>query len=302
MYLCQNIEFCRNGIGGRACPEPHAFKPARRPTVEGGTAFRSRSGKGGTLNGQEALKRENEALRERISRLSVAVLRVSTSLDLTTVLHEAVECVCTLTGARCGVITTLDDSGQPEDFVTSGFTEEERLQLPDVHSLCDTADLMGSKTFQRTPMHHRGRHMGDFFLAGKDNGREFTQDGQEALVLFASQAAAAIANARTHRDERRARADLEALVYTSPVGVVVFDARTAEPVLLNREAQRIVESLCKPDRTPGGLAGGADVPVFRWPRDRTRTSSRWHGSCKAPRRCWPRKSCSRCLTAARSRR
>ena len=45
-------------------------------------------------------------------------------------------------------------------------------------------------------------------------------------MLFASQAAAAIANARSHRDEQRARADLEALVETSPVGVVVFDART----------------------------------------------------------------------------
>ena len=43
--------------------------------------------------------------------------------------------------------------------------------------------------------------------------------------MFASQAATAIANARTHRDEQQARADLEALVETSPVGVVVFDAR-----------------------------------------------------------------------------
>ena len=43
--------------------------------------------------------------------------------------------------------------------------------------------------------------------------------------MFASQAGAAIANARKHRDEQRARADLEALIDTSPVGVVVFDAR-----------------------------------------------------------------------------
>ena len=40
--------------------------------------------------------------------------------------------------------------------------------------------------------------------------------------MFANQAAAAIANARRHQDEQRARADLEALVDTSPVGVVVF--------------------------------------------------------------------------------
>ena len=62
-------------------------------------------------------------------------------------------------------------------------------------------------------------------------------------MLFAAQAATAIANARTYRDENRARADLEALVDTSPVGVAVFNARTGQPVLINREARRIVEGL-----------------------------------------------------------
>ena len=56
-------------------------------------------------------------------------------------------------------------------------------------------------------------------------------------MLFASQAAA-VANAHKHRGEQRARADLEALVDTSPVGMVVFDARTGNPVSLNREARR----------------------------------------------------------------
>ena len=67
-------------------------------------------------------------------------------------------------------------------------------------------------------------------------------------VLFASQAAAAIANAHTHRDERRARADLETLVETAPVGVVVFDGETGRPVLVNRETMRIVVNLRLPDR------------------------------------------------------
>ena len=66
-------------------------------------------------------------------------------------------------------------------------------------------------------------------------------------MLFASQAAVAIANARTYRDEQRARADLEALVDTSPVGVVVFDAKSGNIVSFNREAKRIVGGL----RLPG---------------------------------------------------
>ena len=72
-------------------------------------------------------------------------------------------------------------------------------------------------------------------------------------MLFAAQAATAIANARTHRDVERARADLETLVDISPVGVALFDARTGHPVSFNREATRIVESLCTPGQPPEHL-------------------------------------------------
>ena len=50
--------------------------------------------------------------------------------------------------------------------------------------------------------------------------------------MFASQAGMAIVNARRYSDEHRARADLEALVNISPVGVLVFDAKTGDLVSL----------------------------------------------------------------------
>ena len=103
--------------------------------------------------------------------------------------------------------------------------------------------------------------MGTFFLANKEGGREFTSGDEEVLVLFASQAATAIVNARTYRDEQRARADLEALVDTSPVGVVVFDARTGGLASLNREAKRIVDGL----RMPGSSAEEL-LEVITWRR------------------------------------
>ena len=59
--------------------------------------------------------------------------------------------------------------------------------------------------------------------------------------MFASQAGMAIVNARRYSDEHRARADLEALVNISPVGVLVFDAKTGDLVLLNQESRRIVQ-------------------------------------------------------------
>ena len=57
-----------------------------------------------------------------------------------------------------------------------------------------------------------------------------------------------ISNARKYQDEQRARNDLETLVNTCPVGVVVFDARTGLPLSSNREATRIVDSLRGPDQ------------------------------------------------------
>ena len=75
------------------------------------------------------LQRENEALRNRIARLSAAILRISASLDVNTVLHEVVDTARALTGARYGAITTIDKAGQPQEFVTSGITPVAHQQL-----------------------------------------------------------------------------------------------------------------------------------------------------------------------------
>ena len=219
------------------------------------------------------VKSEILKLRTRLTRLSTAVLCVNSSLDLDTVLYEIVENTRDLIGAHYGMITTVDEAGQPLDSVSSGFSPDEERQLmkwpsalsffmhlrnlpgpfrlPDlpayIRSIGYAPDPRLPEIFQATPMRYRGVHVGTFFLGRKQGGHEFTNEDEEILVLFASQAAVAIANARTHRNEQRARSRLEALVDTSPVGVVVFDARTGQPVLLNREASRIVEGLHTPD-------------------------------------------------------
>ena len=218
--------------------------------------------------------REIEALRERSSALTAFIARISASLDLETVLREIAQAARALTGAHHAVITTVDASGQLEDAVSDGLTPEQLSQLTewsdnmrscetlrDLHSPLPVADIPGHigalgdsangviiKTCQGTPLRHRGEQVGNLFLGEKETGSEFTAADEEVLALFASQAAAAIANARAHRDERRARADLEALVEASPVGVAVFDARSGLPVSFNCEARRIVEGLVQADR------------------------------------------------------
>ena len=231
------------------------------------------------------MERDHEVLRERLTRLSRASLRINESLDYPTVLQGVLDSARSLTGARYGVMTFLDDSGSPRDFLSSGMTAEEDRQLwdqPEGGRLYDylggfssplrLPDLLGHLQsqglpevgralqvgpvicFLAAPVFHRGERVGHLFLAGKERaGEEFTREDEETLVMFASQAALVIANARRYRDEQRARADLETLVHTSPVGVVVFDARTGAPKSVNREAKRIVEVLRPADPSPEDL-------------------------------------------------
>ena len=210
------------------------------------------------------------------SALSTAILRIGVSLDLDTVLGEVVDSARALTGASYGVIATADEAGQPRDFVTSGFTPDEHrtmeawpdglrlfghlrelavpLRLEDLDAWIRSLGLspfpLPGGSFQATPMRHRGATAGGFFLGGKPSG--FTDTDEEILVLLAAQAAAAIANARAHREERRARADLEALVETCPIGVTVFDA-SGLALSFNREARRILAGLGVTDSSPERL-------------------------------------------------
>ena len=278
------------------------------------------------------------ALRERIARLSAAVLRISASLDVGAVLRETVDSARALTGARYGVITTIDEAGEPQEFVTSGLNVDEQQQMigwpdamrffehlrdlpgpvrvPDleayVRSLGLSPDLVLLKTsLQATPMRHRGLHVGDFFLAEKEGGQAFTADDEDLLVLFASQAANAVANARAHRDEQRARADLEALVETSPVGVARLRRRDRPPRVVQRGGPAAGRQAEHARLFAGAAAGRAHVPVRRRARGRaggvpddTGDQRRRDGARRAGRALRPRRpEASRCwLTPPRSGR
>ncbi len=221
---------------------------------------------------------ETEPPRDRLSRLSEASLRINETLEFDNVLQEVVESARVLTGARYGMMATLNESGDPENFFSSGTTAEEHRQLEetpggiqffehirripepmrvsDFSSHFQSMGLSGFSppwpvgAFLVVPIRHQREDVGNIYLAREPDEAAFTREDEETLVLFASQAALVIANARRYRDEQLARARLETLVDTSPVGVAVFDARTGAPLSFNREAVRIVESLRDPDQPP----------------------------------------------------
>ena len=269
---------------------------AGRPYLDGGLG----------MSNAEEMARENEALRQRLSRLSEASLRINESLDFETVLQGVLDSARSLTGARYGVITLLDDGGRIQDFLYSGLTPDETrqftefpdgmlffeqlssigepLRLRDFHGYARALGLPEFRPpmavssplpFLAAPLRHRGEGVGGIYVGEKEI--EFTAEDEETLVMFASQAALVIANARRHRDEQRARADLETLVNTTPVGVLVLDAGTGEVRSINREARRIVSGLCEPGGTAEQLlevltfrrADGREVSLEEFPLAQT---------------------------------
>ena len=248
--------------------------------------------------------REIEELRDRLSRLSEASLRITEDLDFNTVLQGVLDSARSLAGARYGAITLVDASLGLQDVFFSGVTEEEARQFQEMpggeHLLRYFSQLPGSlrvadlnghlrsmglpelgpptdvgagMSFLLAPITNRGERLGYILLGEKEDRREFTDEDEETLVLFAAQAALAIANAGRHREEQQARADLETLIDTSPVGVVVFDAVTGAPKSFNREARRIVDSLRNPGQSPEDLleeltfrrADGREVSLREFP-------------------------------------
>ena len=149
-----------------------------------------------------------EALRERLSRLSEASLRINESLDFETVLQGVLDSARSLTGARYGVITLLDDAGRIQDFLYSGLTSEqhrrfmdfpegmpffeylssisEPLRLQDFHSYTRSLGLPEFRPpfpvssplpFLAAPIRHRDEAIGAIYVGEKE--QEFTAGDEE---------------------------------------------------------------------------------------------------------------------------
>ena len=168
---------------------------------------------------------------DRLYRLSQASLRINESLDVDTALRAVMDSARSLTHAPYASIITLDASGLVEDNLVLGFDpgDVERLwQAPQgqtffkylnalpgplrvgpLESFTRSIGLeefrspVALTAFMAAPILHQGVRSGHIYVGSDEPGREFTREDEETLVMFASQAALVIANARTHREEQR---------------------------------------------------------------------------------------------------
>ena len=254
----------------------------------------------------DSQKREVDRLRARLAMMSEVSRRITQSWDLNTVLQEVVDGARSLTDARYGAVAVFDDSGRIREFITSGISTEERqllgkpptglgvlgylnevqgpLRLADLtqhpHSVGFPENHPPMKTFLGAPIHHLGEPVGNIYLTEKEGAEAFSEEDEETLVMFASQAAIAIGNAVRYREEFRARDRMEterrrlaALVESSPVGVMVVDAATRTFASVNQEAERILGMSPEPGST---LVRYHEVAIYR------RTDGRKYESHERP--------------------
>ena len=283
----------------RADSRPHAVGRLRRATSAAG---------GRAMSDADQPARDEQVPRGRVADLCAAMLRIGASLDLDTSCRRSSTAPAPDRGPlrrhrhrrrgrpATGHLHLRHDAGQRDALAAApdGAKLFERLHdLPApvripryphyARSLghATPAGLLDADTVLGLPMYHRGAHVGSFFAAAR-GAEQLSASDQEVLELFAPQAAAAVANARTHRRERRARTYLEALVETS--------ARRRRGVRRRHRGPDVGESRGEPHRrrlVRAGAAAGTDprhhhLPPRRRARDRPLRVSD-HGAAR-PRR------------------
>ncbi|MCY4623414.1 MAG: GAF domain-containing protein, partial [Chloroflexi bacterium] len=155
----------------------------------------------------ERLKAENQALRTRIAGLTEAILRMNEALDVDAVLQEVVDGARSLTGARYGAVTTIDEAGEFQHLVVSGVTEEEQrgmLETPNGWGIFrhlsglreplrarDCVEHLASAgfpglqppigAFLGLQIREGERHVGHICLGMEPGGQEFTEADEETL-------------------------------------------------------------------------------------------------------------------------
>ena len=232
----------------------------------------------GSLEETERLRRQVESLRGRLARLSESSIRIMQVLDPEAVLQEVLEGARSLVNTRSGAIAVFDDLGRIANLVTTDVSPEKPMLIGElsigqellryvneldeplrVKDIAERFRLAGfpedhpiTNTFLDVPLRFAEEQLGAIYLTEKRDG-EFTEEDREILSLFAAQASLAIANAQRHSEELQAKADLEALINISPIGVLVFDANTLDLVSLNQETRRMLGGLSGAGRSLEGI-------------------------------------------------
>ena len=175
--------------------------------------------------------------RDRKDVLLEAGLALASELSLPIVLQRIVDLAAEVTDARYGALGVIGEGGEIVDFITTGISGKERRAIgelphglgilgllihePQSIRITNIADHpksvgfppnhppMGS--FLGAPVQAMGKVFGNIYLTEKRSASEFSQEDEDSLLILATQAGAAIANATLYAETRRRERWLDAL-------------------------------------------------------------------------------------------
>lgn len=163
----------------------------------------------------------------RAEAIYTAVLAISTELSLDVALQRIVDAARELTSARYAALGVVDEERRRlARFIVSGVTAEqiqaighwprglgllgELIRIPHPMRIRDMKSdprAVGfppnhppMTSFLGIPIIHRGRLLGNFYMADKEGADEFSEEDEETLALFAAHAAIALENARLYTE------------------------------------------------------------------------------------------------------
>ena len=181
------------------------------------------------------MSEQDSGSRDWLTRLSEACSYIASKSELDEILQVAVDGACAITGGRSGIVELFDSPALRKRYQSSGSAPvEEAETTSEVYS--PAAGLEAQLMLGRDPI-------GTIRIREKEGRGEFTPQDEQALRIFAPHATLAISNAIHYWSDRRIKAELEALVDASPVGVVVFDAHSGGLLAVNRESRRMLGTL-----------------------------------------------------------
>ena len=175
--------------------------------------------------------------RDRKDVLLEAGLTLASELSLPIVLQRIVDLAAEVTDARYGAMGVIGEKGSLVEFVTTGISARERRQigpLPQgrgilgiliqdprpvrIKNIAEHEKSVGfpphhpaMHSFLGAPVQAMGRVFGNIYLAEKRTAEEFSEEDQESLVVLATQAGVAIANASLYAEIRTRERWLDAL-------------------------------------------------------------------------------------------
>ena len=175
--------------------------------------------------------------RDRKDALLEAGLALSSELSLPMVLQRIVDLAAEVTDARYVALGVIGEGGQLIDFITAGIPAKQRqaigalprglgllgLLIREPHiirveNIKDHPDSVGfppnhppMRSFLGAPVQALGRTFGNIYLTEKRGAREFSAEDERSLLVLATQAGVAIANASLYQEVKRRERWLEAL-------------------------------------------------------------------------------------------